>query len=646
MPFRKRARPIEVSPNQFRPSQKAGNRQSPSWVFQVFLWAEYLTCRGEYDKAFDYYLQLVKHGLNSEAGMSILVGPALWRCLSNDARSNENADILLKTILKLKGDPAYEGIFFRRIYGGLPQLKEDILRRASLLAWSKGDVGNAQTLFMDYMRYARTGEFTWLEKQIMVSLVAEGKITGEELTLKRAYRLSRLGFVDKSKELLFQLKNSPNLKVAVSAAMRLARLMHRNNRGATRYKVVMLLEEVLQKTTSSRTKEEAHFMLFKVLYREGKGRKLESALGNLRYILENFPTGRRVDDALYQLARHYQQGGEFDKALDYYRRIRELKGHNDWVNLSRFQPAILLYSSGGESERSQAIALLQNLLKIRPNGPLRHTALFWLGRIMEERNDTAMSRAYFTKIIEEKPFGYYALRARMHMRMGPAASRSLLPDTETQKMLADAYHQGHLNPTPGEFSIQHRRIGWSLSTGLYPRVKTIEVILRKEFPSKRIEEISLEDLDQSGLFASVCLLMSIRQDCMLAAKAAKVHKKTTNLANAAGYGAGDWTMAMILLARDSKVQRDVSYLATSYPTLYKKYLKKAAEVQNVPIGLLYGIIREESFFSPNALSIEGALGLFQFMPGTFSSLIKKYPEFKKNGWYRQECLTHESQSGD
>lgn len=57
-----------------------------------------------------------------------------------------------------------------------------------------------------------------------------------------------------------------------------------------------------------------------------------------------------------------------------------------------------------------------------------------------------------------------------------------------------------------------------------------------------------------------------------------------------------------------------------YPIKYESYVEKAAKNYNVDICLVYGIIRNESNFDPNAVSGVGAIGLMQIMPDTFTWL--------------------------
>lgn len=64
-----------------------------------------------------------------------------------------------------------------------------------------------------------------------------------------------------------------------------------------------------------------------------------------------------------------------------------------------------------------------------------------------------------------------------------------------------------------------------------------------------------------------------------------------------------------------------------YPLKYEKLVEKAAKEYGVDICLVYGIIRTESGFEPEALSQAGAIGLMQIMPDTFTWLQNYRTDF-------------------
>lgn len=64
-----------------------------------------------------------------------------------------------------------------------------------------------------------------------------------------------------------------------------------------------------------------------------------------------------------------------------------------------------------------------------------------------------------------------------------------------------------------------------------------------------------------------------------------------------------------------------------YPIKYDNYVEKYSEEYGVDICLVYGVIRTESNFDPDAVSGAGAIGLMQLMPDTFTWLQNYRTEF-------------------
>ena len=61
-----------------------------------------------------------------------------------------------------------------------------------------------------------------------------------------------------------------------------------------------------------------------------------------------------------------------------------------------------------------------------------------------------------------------------------------------------------------------------------------------------------------------------------------------------------------------------------HPVKYSEYVEKYAEEYNVPVSLVYAIIKTESKFKADAQSSAGAVGLMQFMPDTFHDITTNY----------------------
>ena len=64
-----------------------------------------------------------------------------------------------------------------------------------------------------------------------------------------------------------------------------------------------------------------------------------------------------------------------------------------------------------------------------------------------------------------------------------------------------------------------------------------------------------------------------------------------------------------------------------YPVKYEYYVEAASKEFDVDVCLIYGVIRTESGFNPDAVSHAGAIGLMQIMPETFTWLQNYRSDF-------------------
>ena len=62
------------------------------------------------------------------------------------------------------------------------------------------------------------------------------------------------------------------------------------------------------------------------------------------------------------------------------------------------------------------------------------------------------------------------------------------------------------------------------------------------------------------------------------------------------------------------------FMRQAYPLKYRDIIETQAEQYHIDPAFLYGMIRTESNFNPNAESSAGAVGLMQIMPATFDWL--------------------------
>jgi soluble lytic murein transglycosylase-like protein len=159
-------------------------------------------------------------------------------------------------------------------------------------------------------------------------------------------------------------------------------------------------------------------------------------------------------------------------------------------------------------------------------------------------------------------------------------------------------------------------------------------------------------LDSSHLFCRIALLLAFRQDALAAVS---LHPEgRQRIAVAVGQLSRDWPLAQRLCCGVDALQRgtvgfqqDAHFLAAAYPTVFASAFRHAGDTYALPPELLYGVVREESFFYPAALSPDGALGLFQFIPSTFDTLDQRWNLLRTSGLSsREEFLLSPARSID
>jgi soluble lytic murein transglycosylase-like protein len=182
----------------------------------------------------------------------------------------------------------------------------------------------------------------------------------------------------------------------------------------------------------------------------------------------------------------------------------------------------------------------------------------------------------------------------------------------------------------------------ALEGGIYTAVASEALRLRKALPSKHPNEITMEDLDGTGTYAALALLLSLRKQATMSARVDDGRDRLA-IASSVGGVAGDWPFAMLLLfgldrsvGTQAVIQHGPGYLATAYPPVYAGLIAEAAKTNGVPPELLYAVIRRESLFYPLALSNRGALGLFQFIPSTFETLDMRWNLLRKSSALSRE----------
>ncbi|MGH8487497.1 MAG: tetratricopeptide repeat protein, partial [Gammaproteobacteria bacterium] len=171
----------------------------------------------------------------------------------------------------------------------------------------------------------------------------------------------------------------------------------------------------------------------------------------------------------------------------------------------------------------------------------RQRATFWRGRIAEQRNDGEQARDFFRQVIEQDPYTYYGIRARMHLNDGKAASRTdlPLPGSKTRTELRDAWQQSSVDKDLTAKSPYADRLREAVTVGLYGQLLGIENTF-----NRRLDSVPLSELDADKRLPAVGLLLALRQDALAAKDKEPSAENDLKLTGVLGHKIGDWPLAI------------------------------------------------------------------------------------------------------
>jgi peptidoglycan lytic transglycosylase len=631
---------------------RKANRADPDWPTVMYLLGEINLRRGATTRARETFRELASWAATDQAGGpygdarggSGLAAVGLWRwlkLLEQDGGTSEEVGQVLNVASALQRSFLFAGV----VRGGallpaLPLMEEDIARSLAHIAWNNRLTGPAIELFLEFLSIDSSGKFDALDEQIMKKILDDGIATPQRLDLFMLRR--RLSLVktqeqkDQAAEALKRLWENARAPADVRAEAGYEWANY--HRRAARVKgaeIISVLNSVLALAGGRGPIAE------KALYRRAltyySGKQPEAFVADVQKLVHEFPKGRLANDARFQLASAYLYGAEsqLNTALGYFEELRSIEESNDRLDSSYFFPALGLMARAKGDDLDAADRLLADYLERYPNGPLRFRCLFWRGRVAERRGDAAGAARWFEQVTKEAPYNFYGVRARMHLREGAEAAAKAIPGAASKDFneLPTKYRAHGPDVELARKSPYHERVRRAAGNGLYTALLEINTELSKKFGS-RLDNITLEALDSTGYIPAVALLLSLRQDAVVARDTALTADNRLRLAGLLGHKIHDWPVAILVMSvggqepprHTSDLQNDARYLATKYPSVdmlggLKRPLAEAAwQIDgslSLSQSLMYVVARHESYYFPAAISPAGALGLFQVLPKTF-----------------------------
>ncbi len=255
------------------------------------------------------------------------------------------------------------------------------------------------------------------------------------------------------------------------------------------------------------------------------------------------------------------------------------------------------------TQRGRAAARLEEHIEKFPRSNKVPAALYFLGRLREERGDAAVARAYYEAIAARFPGSYYNVQAQRRLTAAPVKQVRPAPATvQYLRLLASDAPKPDFAPD----AATRARMG---RAGLLARAGL------SAWADGELRFGAKTDAKGAALAQALAEMASQRGDHAVAVRGIKA-------------------LAPEYLSWDLK-EAPAGFWKLAFPMPYRATLEKHGAERSIDPNLLAALIRQESEFDPKAVSRAKAVGLTQILPGTGRELSRKL----KLGPYRSSMLT-------
>ena len=632
----------------------------PNWPTLMYLLGETYLSNNNNEDARSIFQKIANWAVNKSSntygnkwGGSGVATIALWRWLKlleqNNSLDKVEIAEAIQVVAKIQGTRFFSGMVRPSgLFIALPKMEEDIARLIAQLAL-RIESDESRSLFSRYLALSyqpsevfEADPFSQFQSEIDTDRL-------KWMSARRVLGMTTVAPTARSRSFneLDRIWNDTNISrhLRSQAAFDWAYFQRYSNKHKA--KALRALKYVISESEDPTFLEEA-------LYWRGEIRDRSLDMEDLT---TRFPKGRRVDDAHKWLANAHFKAGRFKQAVQKFQELRELGiSWNAFIDSAYLAPAIAYFWKGTDESISQADQILEQYLTKHRNGVYRVRSKFWRARIAETQQRLQESRDLFEQVIKESPYSFYAIRSQMHLDSGPDAARSVLPDpaSKTQNHLQKSFRESRISfdkdneiaDLIGSRMDQRsdpywNRLRLALASGLYK-----DLVDDWRHFKGRLDQITPTELEERNLVWKASLFLATRQDALAARDWSNNADDRIRLALAIGHYAQDWSVAIELVtlrARDPlAIRHDLEnsdrYLVAAFPDISSLQGIKMRELlseNSWPVGgsedlskmIMYSVVRSESHFEPKAISHQGAIGLFQFIPSTFRALREEYKGF-------------------
>ena len=297
------------------------------------------------------------------------------------------------------------------------------------------------------------------------------------------------------------------------------------------------------------------------------------------------PSSSWAASSLFLAGNYYWVLLDRDRAAGYYKRLADNIPSAPDASKAQWRVAWVAVLQ----RRADAANLLTDHLRRYPGSQFTPDALYWLGRLAEEANNSSLARSYYAKLAERYPENYFESLA--------AARMKALPD--------NGKHAG-ANGVKADLAV----------------LAAIPPVPAAQPPGAKIPEAAANRQARADALRSIAFDASAELELRAAYAATGEPRFLLEVAQAAN-DAGHCGLAIVTVRQmypqlESRPFAEVpreAWLA-AYPMPFASSIKQWSAHAGVDPMLVAGLIRQESAFEPEARSSANALGLMQLLPKT------------------------------
>lgn len=536
---------------------------------------------------FESALEEVKKSLEDKLVLGVFPKAVLLKVNVLEKLNNDSEAILFlrKAVKKISSNRAFLAS------SNIPQL---LYKQGSLLEASN-KFSNAFNVYKKiYIKYPLSEEaalsFGRMSKIKSLPKISIQDIQGSGRMMRVKVLSSRAQF----EKVVNEIESNRRSLNSIESFIYLANAYRRQSR---RDKAAKVFREILKKFPNRSKTQKVLFESARNLWNLDQNDEAAKTFRKAVLMNSNNAIGMR---ARYFLGRVFEANGKTEEAVKEYRELEKRRGQ--YAEEGAWRIGWLSYISGRFKEAAKNF---QSNIDRFKNGDLLDANIFWKAKSLEKMGNSIEANQVFKEVSLKFPFTYY----------GTIASNKLVKTS-----LAHSQKQVEFSST--------KSISFS-SDSSKQVVKEPKLGKNAKERLKRVRILVNLGLKDSAVFEIRHIERKIRKTFSVTLWIADLYGR------AGAYKESQRLLELFARFKTKMREKDLPQIFWRhyFPLVFKQDIYSQAKVFNVDPFMATSVIRQESMFDHNSMSVVGARGLMQIMPATgerFYQIEKNKPEFQPN----------------